>query len=1234
MKKLIIVILILFGQFLQFSANAQPVMTVLTDSSSSKGYTFLASYGTPMSNTWFLLILNNHGKPIFSKSFPTSMNGNFTDFKPQPNNKYSFFASKQSCYYIMDKFFNIIDTIVAKNGFATDNHELVVTQNNHYFLIAQETRTINMSLLVAGGKTNARVMGTIIQELDASKNVVFQWKALDHIPVTDCMGQDLTASNIDYIHTNSLFLDSDTTLIMSHRHLNELTKISLNTGNIIWRMGSNSNGNQFTFVNDPIGFSYQHYARRLPNGNITLFDNGNQRSSSNLFSRACEYKIDEVTKVATLVWQFRNNPDVFGASMGSTQRLANGNTLINWGSTHPNITEVDSTGKKVFELTLPYIYTYRALKYDIDDPTLPFTSSVLNICDGKTAPYSTVYYSSRTYLWKVTNGIVVSGQGTNAVNVKWLTPGMGMVKVITTSTAGYIDSNLVNVTVLQSPKAKMSVTPICNGAQFIDSTTNLASRMWHFGDGDTSTLADITHIYTAPGTYHVKLKVFNSFGCADSILDSIIISKSPKVDFSIDAKSCVAQTVSVINNSTDVSTYLWDLGDSQTSALRTPVAFAYKASGTYNVKLFVTGAGCKDSLTKSVVVNSNPTAKMNLTAICSGERFIDSNINSANCIWDFGDGDTSTLTDIRHIYAAPGIYNVKLKVFNSQGCADSIILPVIINKAPKADFSIDSKACVGEPISVINNSTDFSNNFWDLGDSVSSNLITPSAFSYNSAGSYHVKLVVYGADCKDSLTKIVVVSPNPKAKMSVTEICNGARFIDSTINSANRVWDFGDGDSSSTVDITHIYATPGTYNVKLKVFNSDGCADSIIQSVTINKAPKADFSMDAKSCVGETISFINNSTDASAYFWDFGNSQSSNLGTPLAFSYNSAGSYNVKLIVSIVGCEDSLTKTVIVNANPKAMISVTEICNGAKFIDSTTNLSYRVWDFGDGNSSSIANITHIYTSPGTYNVKLKVFNSDGCADSIIQSVKINKAPKADFSLDAKVCALEPISIINNSTDGSSYFWDFGNSQTSNLITPSVFSYNTAAVYNVKLIASTTVCKDSLTKSVIVNQNPVAKFGSNQQSNATMQFKDSSSISAGNITFWNWNFGDGDSSIIQNPIHIFAAPNTYSVRLCVNSDEGCENCISKSIVVSATSIDQSVFENSISIYPNPGNGKFSIKSAKQLDLISVLNTFGQEVLVVNPKNSIEIIDLTNEPQGVYFVKVSSQNRNKVVRIIKN
>ena len=191
-----------------------------------------------------------------------------------------------------------------------------------------------LDLSAYGGRPDAQVIDLVLQELDQDNNVVFQWNGRDHFAITDTY-EPLTTPLVDLVHGNAVELDADGNLLLSSRHLSEITKINRTTGDIVWRLGGKHN--QFTFNGDPVlpdvgAFSYQHDIRRQANGNITLFDNGNQFiSAGQRGSRGVEYSLDEAAKTATLVREFRLTPDVVSIYMGNLQRLPNGNSLVGWG---------------------------------------------------------------------------------------------------------------------------------------------------------------------------------------------------------------------------------------------------------------------------------------------------------------------------------------------------------------------------------------------------------------------------------------------------------------------------------------------------------------------------------------------------------------------------------------------------------------------------------------------------------------------------------------------------------------------------------------------------------------------------------------------------------------------------------------------------------------------------------------------------------------------------------------
>lgn len=178
------------------------------------------------------------------------------------------------------------------------------------------------------------------------------------------------------MHCNAIEKDYDNNILISSRHTEEITKINRSTGKIIWRFGGKNN--QITVTNDTVAFSYQHDIRRLPNKNITIFDNGNYHPIE-IPTRVLEYQLNENGKTAELVWSY-SRPSTFSIAMGNAQRLNNGNTFIGWGNAgSPTLTEIKNTGEIVFELKLPTnVYSYRAYRFNMTSTNLIEGSNPVN----------------------------------------------------------------------------------------------------------------------------------------------------------------------------------------------------------------------------------------------------------------------------------------------------------------------------------------------------------------------------------------------------------------------------------------------------------------------------------------------------------------------------------------------------------------------------------------------------------------------------------------------------------------------------------------------------------------------------------------------------------------------------------------------------------------------------------------------------------------------------------------
>jgi Arylsulfotransferase (ASST)/Bacterial Ig-like domain len=319
-----------------------------------------------------LFIYDDTGEPVYWKEMPPGAQG--YDFKVQPDGHLTYFSGADNKFHVLDNTYTEVKSVGAANGYTADLHDFQILPNGDALFLIYDPQPVDMSQIITGGVPTATVVGLVIQELDPSNLPVFQWSSWDHFLITDTVGS-LTTPVVDYVHGNSIARDYDGNLLLSSRNLSEITKID-REGRIMWRLGGKNN--QFTIHDTEAPFALQHDLRRLPNGNLTFFDN----HGLGPFSRAVEYQIDENAKVVTNTWQYHNSPDDYALAMGNTQRLPDGHTLIGWGFGHPNVTEVLTDGTKVFEMAFdPHYQSYRTFRFPWMavpswDPTLVLTGTL------------------------------------------------------------------------------------------------------------------------------------------------------------------------------------------------------------------------------------------------------------------------------------------------------------------------------------------------------------------------------------------------------------------------------------------------------------------------------------------------------------------------------------------------------------------------------------------------------------------------------------------------------------------------------------------------------------------------------------------------------------------------------------------------------------------------------------------------------------------------------------------
>ena len=322
-----------------------PKFEYIESNGPAEGYFFMGSKGLTANNaSHYITIIDNYGTPVFFRK----MNKATSSFRLLDDGRIAYLNGVPRKFYILNEMLEVTETLSVE-GYKPNGHDWDVSENGNILLMGEIKSTVDMSLLVSGGNPQAEVLDLIVQEFDKNLNLLYTWNSADHFEITDGNENssylDYTESQIDYVHANGISIDSDTSFLISCRHMEEITKVDRRTGDIIWRLGGKNN--QFQFINDDLHFSHQHSIRALDNGNILLYDNGNLRIPQ--LSSAVEYAIDEDNKTATLIKRQYRNPAVYSNHQGTTQRIHNGNTILNWGPYWPSFTEFHPDGTPALE---------------------------------------------------------------------------------------------------------------------------------------------------------------------------------------------------------------------------------------------------------------------------------------------------------------------------------------------------------------------------------------------------------------------------------------------------------------------------------------------------------------------------------------------------------------------------------------------------------------------------------------------------------------------------------------------------------------------------------------------------------------------------------------------------------------------------------------------------------------------------------------------------------------------
>ena len=705
---------------------------------------------------------------------------------------------------------------------------------------------------------------------------------------------------------------------------------------------------------------------------------------------------------------------------------------------------------------------------------------------------------------------------------------------------------------------------------FTNTSTGANSYNWSFGNSSTSNVFNPSTLYLSPGTYTVTLTVTNTSNGQQSTATKVItVVNNPIANFTISATSGCEDynNICFTNTSQFAATYVWDFGDGNTSSLVNP-CHTYNSSGVYTVKLIAVSVyGCSNLIIKNniITINPKPVANFssNIQSSCNVSDLFTFTANApgANAWnWNFGDLSTSVVQNPSHTYASSGTYSVQLIATNSFGCTDTVVKINYINigAALVPSFTLsDSGGCAPFTVNfncTVANVTSWS---WNLGNGTTSTLQNPSA-TYNTSGNYPITLAVTTqSGCNGSVTipGLVVVDALPIPSFTVTQDTGCSPFTPTINNTstgaASYQWSTNPLPQTSTqTNPVFTYSNAGPYNLTLIAYSPNGCP----KSTTVNNAiqvldPTAVFTgAPLVGCVGMMTNFTygGNPSTIGSYLWSFGDGTFSGLQNP-SHAYTSVGNYTVWLIVTnTFGCKDTVYKASYVKIYPSPIPYATDtlkVCQGIaqSFTDPTQGSNTWLWNFGDGTTSIIRNPNHTYSVIGTYTVTLNTTMAGGCTQNfnpfhIVQVIPY--VPKPVVINYISKCKPYTIGFSNAGAVITGYLWDFGDSSTSTLPAP-VHNYSNAGTYTVKLFLTVGAgCQDVITNTIVVgNVNPMKVDSMNICFGVPSQF---TLLNSAAFTNYNWNFGDGTNSILQNPSHTYTAGGSYTVKLMTTDTSGCKD----------------------------------------------------------------------------------------------
>ncbi len=843
--------------------------------------------------------------------------------------------------------------------------------------------------------------------------------------------------------------------------------------------------------------------------------------------------------------------------------------------------------------------------------TMPDGTNERPISGARLSPYQEGH-AFESFTWDFGDGSPISTENTP----KHLYNSAGTYTVNFTASTGACQANEnFTVFVNELPNANFTVSEIEGCTPLSISTYNQSSGasnyIWNWNDGsaqDFSTQPDDTlrHVYfNASDTnqiYTIQLVAVADAGCSDTLEQNITVFHGPIANFTFDPSTpqCSPVEITFKNNSIGATDFNWLLGDetfttqSTDSLVRT---FTNKTGGiTYDTLSLEasSGDGCVGKISKILVVYPEPDFEI-ISVPDSGCSPLETSLfatgSPVNFLWNFGDGISSTRSTPKHTFTntlqKDTVFTVELIASTFFNCKDTVYKEVKVFPKPIHSFTQDENlGCSPLEVNFTNESIGSDYIIWNFGETDIESDSIQLSYTFSHTGiapktNTIESIAMTNNGCSDTIISSVVVYPSVVAQFAVSDSIGCSpltiQFENQSTGNNQSSWNFGNGISSlnenSNQSFTNTSTTSDTLLTELIVTSTYNCTDTAYQTLIIHHEPEARLSLsNTIGCSPLTIEVENNSLRNDFSKWGLGD-------TTYTVDNNEAQSYTFynetfeskEYLISLSstteeGCSSEEETSITLFPQIEANISTEDTvgCSPliAGFSNTSTNASKHTWLFGDGQSSVLKQPTHVFYNESkqdtTFEIQYIAESSFGCRDTSDLVVSVLYQPIASFTTnETQGCSPLSIYFSNESDINTTALWTFENDSiitTQDSIVSFIY-YNDGIspvtdIPSLKVTASNG-CADSINASISIYPSIKASISTEDTvgcSPFSVQFENQSE----RISSHTWLFGDGESSILENPQHLFnnnsTKDSTYTIQYIAESNLGCTDTTYLSIDV--------------------------------------------------------------------------------------